>query len=173
MAKGAKFYGKHVKTKGFSVKGIQEIFKKLDKTDAKLAVRFQDSLKKAGLFIQRKSNETVPVGVTGNLKASSYCRDFGRGWKAVVMVGYTANYAIYVHEMIENKHGAAFNEAYADKIALARETKGKLGSKLRKYWFNRGENQRAKFLEYAIKENRNKILGIIEKGVGLKSGDTK
>ena len=98
----------------------------------------------------------VPVQ-TGNLRASGYTRHTGSGIATVVEVGYTASYAIYVHEIVDNLHGAAFNEAYADRIAAAPDNDP--------YWFERGPNQQALFLSTIIVEHRPQILSIIYSGI--------
>ena len=60
-------------------------------------------LKQAGLFLQRESQLVVPVQL-GNLKNSAYTRARGQGFTTVVRVGYTAGYAIYVHEDMNARH---------------------------------------------------------------------
>ena len=55
-----------------------------------------------GLALQRWSQLLVPVD-TGNLKNSAFTRAEGVGLSTVVLVGYTAKYALYVHESIEMK----------------------------------------------------------------------
>ena len=60
---------------------------------------------KAGLFLQRKSQKVVPVD-TGNLRNSAFTRLQGhnQGKNSKVFVGYTAAYAIFVHEDLEASH---------------------------------------------------------------------
>ena len=59
-------------------------------------------LKLAGLLLQRDSQSHVPVEY-GPLKASAYTRATGTGFATEVDVGYTASYAIYVHEKVAMK----------------------------------------------------------------------
>lgn len=59
----------------------------------------ENGLKKAGLLLQRESQKMVPVEF-GNLKASAYTRADGNGFSTQVTVGYTAAYALYVHEAV-------------------------------------------------------------------------
>jgi hypothetical protein len=54
-------------------------------------------LKRAGLFVQRESQKICPVD-TGALRNSAFTRHTGQGADTVVEVGYTQNYAIFVHE---------------------------------------------------------------------------
>ena len=63
-------------------------------------------LKRAGLLLQRESQKIVPVD-TGSLKNSSFTRSRGDDTVAVeVQVGYTAGYALYVHENLDARHKA-------------------------------------------------------------------
>lgn len=59
-------------------------------------------LRAAGLLLQRESQGLVPVDF-GLLKASAYTRAVGSGWKTEVFVGYTAAYALRVHELTAMK----------------------------------------------------------------------
>ena len=67
---------------------------------------------------------------TGNLRSSWTTRFFRRDKKSVIIFGYSANYALYVHEMI-------------GPVNWSRKNSG------------------AKWFEYAIKRNFNRILAII------------
>lgn len=103
-------------------------------------------LKTAGLFLQRQSQGLVPVDF-GILKASAFTRAEGEGFSTVVLVGYTAFYAMYVHEMVEMKGKGKPRRA---------PSKGN-------YWDPAGRGQ-AKFLEAPARdaENRKKMLNIIK-----------
>ncbi len=110
-----------------TITGVKEILANLAKKDAILAAKLQLGLKAAGLRLQRESQRLVPVD-TGNLKASAFTRMSGAGWKSQVKVGYTAFYALYVHE------------------AVGMKLKGQLRSTKGKYWDPQNRAQ-AKFLE--------------------------
>lgn len=99
-----------------------------------------------------------------------------------VVVGYTTSYAVYVHEDLRAKHGAAYNAAYIDQTPGKVNPKtGKLG-KTKISWNQaakdigygtpghflyagkaktRGENQRAKFLEEPARVNREVYAKIV------------
>lgn len=66
---------------------------------AQVALGAETGLKLAGLLLQRDSQSHVPVEY-GPLKASAYTRAVGKGFDTVVDVGYTASYALYVHEQV-------------------------------------------------------------------------
>jgi hypothetical protein len=86
-----------------------------------------------------------------------------------VVVGYTAAYAVYVHENLEAAHGAAYNAKHAAEIS-AGKTKS---SKTKKGWkgaTSRGPNQQAKFLEQPARELNNSgelsrdVVGAVQAG---------
>jgi hypothetical protein len=56
----------------------------------------------AAEFIHADTEKTPPLTPvdTGNLRSSWTTRFFRRNKKSVVVFGYSANYALYVHEMI-------------------------------------------------------------------------
>lgn len=84
------------------VTGVDKVFSNLKVRNAKTVLQVQQGLLKAGFFLQAKSQDVVPVKF-GILKNSAFTRMEGGGMDTNVIVGYTANYAIYVHE-IDAKH---------------------------------------------------------------------
>lgn len=60
-------------------------------------------IKRAGLFLQRQSQAIVPVD-TGALRSSAFTRMMPIADPIIVVVGYTQNYAIYVHEDLWARH---------------------------------------------------------------------
>lgn len=133
------------------IQGLNKVLQNLAEVKAskgKLGMSCETGLKKAGLAIFREAQKEVPVD-TGNLKGSGFTRKIkGSGYTAKVAVGYTAAYAVYVHEVLTNAHGRAYNLKHAKDIAL-----GILN--------DRGENQKAKFLEDPVKRMGKPILKII------------
>ncbi len=133
------------------VSGIDKIIRNLKRADAQIGRGVARGLKRGGLLLQRASQEIVPVD-KGPLKASAFTRNVGgSGFKTDIIVGYTAGYAIYVHEDLEAAHGRAFNEKYAEQIADPKN----------KAFRSRGANQQAKFLEQPARQLRLVILKII------------
>ena len=108
------------------------------------------------------------------------------GTDVSVVVGYTTSYAVYVHEDLRAKHGAAYNEAYIDQTpGRINPRTGKLG-KTKISWNQaaidigygdpnhffyagkaktRGENQRAKFLEEPARVNREVYARIVREAL--------
>lgn len=118
----------------------------------KKVAQFTEGLKQAGLYIQAKSMEIVPVDY-GILKGSAFTRVEGENTSKVrVVVGYTAKYAVYVHENLDAAHGAAFNRKHAAELSAAKAKQKKGISVQGPYRMSRGENQQAKFLEQPFRQ---------------------
>ena len=138
--------------------GMKEVLKKFEKATLQYKKGIRRGLKLGGIYLQAKSQAIVPVQL-GVLKNSAFTRDIGSAARPDIIVGYTANYAVFVHEDLEKAHGQAFNIKHGLAIAgaskNAKTAKGGL--------FLRGENQQAKFLEKPAREERSQILAIIYK----------
>lgn len=85
-----------------NITGQAQVLANLNRKRKELGLRFAQGLKLAGLLLQRESMVMVPVEY-GPLKASAYTRSSGVGFETVVTVGYTAAYALYVHEQVAEK----------------------------------------------------------------------
>lgn len=154
------------------VQGVDKVVANLRIAGRKIADRISAGLYKAGLYLQRESQLIVPVQL-GNLKASAYTRKLGSGERTDVIVGYTASYAVFVHENPKAAHGKEFNVKHAQEIARAGSmTRSKKTGKEK--WkpasmmgtaqggmFPRGENQQYKFLETPARTKRDIICAII------------
>ena len=84
------------------LKKIQKAFALHEKASFK---GLRIGLLRAGLFLQRESQKLVPID-TANLKRSADTReeiDTAKGTH-VVIVSYSANYALFVHEDMEARH---------------------------------------------------------------------
>jgi hypothetical protein len=116
----------------------------------------------AGKLVQRESMAIVPVDY-GNLKASAFTRlDKENTNRPEVVVGYTANYAVYVHENLDAAHGAAFNAKYAGELRAARRLRRqRRGGTTGPFRHSRGPNQQAKFLERPLRDNWQQIVRIV------------
>jgi len=147
-----------------NIRGLSTVLSNLKKAKTNLASGVGRGLKKGGLHLQKKSGDIVPVQL-GNLKNSIFCRNVGgSGFDTDIIVGYTADYAVWVHENLNAAHGKVFNEKHAAEIVAARGTKGGTAAG---GMFNRGEEQQAKFLEKPAREERRTILMIIRTEVNL------
>lgn len=90
---------------GARVTGTAEVMRALNKQIAAIEGRTRDGLLQAGLFVE---SEAVPITphsgqMGGTLRNSAFTDATAPGEKPVaVRVGYTAEYAAYVHEMPES-----------------------------------------------------------------------
>lgn len=136
------------------VRGLSSVLGQMKKVQKGQVAGLERGLKLAGLFLLAKSQKEVPVEF-GPLKASGFVRVTGFGAGTNVQVGYTAAYAIYVHENLDAAHGEEFNKKYAEAIK-----NGKMKS--------RGKGQKAKFLEDPAKDfaNRRDMRAIIAEQTG-------
>lgn len=81
------------------VLGLAQVRANLQRREARMAIGLARGLKVAGLKLQRESQKRVPVEY-GVLKSSAYTRATGAGFSTVVDVGFTASYAVFVHENV-------------------------------------------------------------------------
>lgn len=100
-------------------------------------------LKKGGLYLQRKSQRLVPVDI-GNLKSSAFTREVSLFGRRDVVVGYTSNYAVFVHE-------------------APMKLKGKPRPRNRGMFWDPVPRASNKFLETPMREERSSIYDIIAK----------
>ena len=97
------------------LEGVPEMIRKIRQEGKILSKNFEGNVKKAGLFLQRESQKIVPVDL-GNLKNSAFTRRIaGSGWKVIVIVGYTASYAVFVHEDLQARHRPGKVAKYLEK----------------------------------------------------------
>lgn len=141
------------------VKGTSEVTTKLVKSNMHVGRRIAAALRAGGTFLLRESKAVVPEE-TGKLKKSGYTKNVGKklGLGANIVVGYTADHAALVHEILDNKHGREFNTANSDKIAWV-QANGTSSQK--RIWKARKPEEQAKFLEEPARKFRRKIFKII------------
>lgn len=142
--------------------GKAKILANIDAQYRKKVLAFGAGVAEGGLLIQRESQLIVPVDY-GNLKASAFTRVNGKGTaRVVVTVGYTAAYAVFVHENLDAAHGAVFNAKYAAELAHAAELRRKkLGGTTGPFRHDRGANQQAKFLEKPFRDKHRDVFNIV------------
>lgn len=134
-----------------NIKGLGRFIANLRKEREAIPRRIGQGLKKAGLYLQAQSQKMVPVD-EGNLKASAFTRSHGSGRNTVVAVGYTASYAVYVHEAVAMKLEGRKRPARGKKKGRGR------------YWDPQGRAS-AKFLEKPFRDRKNQqtMMRIIKK----------
>lgn len=119
-----------------TVDGLDTVLKNLNAAIDDIEGKSMAGLMAGGLIIQGDSQKRVPVEY-GNLRGSAYTRKAQDGSQAVE-VGYTASYAVFVHENMEQK-------------LAGQERPSGLGV----YWGPKGE---PKFLEKAVREKADAVV---------------
>ena len=141
------------------IEGVSQLLANLQKAHDAILKKQNAKMLKAAIFLLRESQAIVPVQM-GNLKASGFVRNAGSVINPDYIIGYTAEYAIFVHENLDAAHGQAFNLKHAVEIAHA-EAMGLKSATASGGMFRRGETQQAKFLEKPLRENRKKIFKML------------
>jgi hypothetical protein len=130
-----------------TTKGLDEVLGNINREVSGIENRGIDGLLEGGLMIQGRSQRKVPVEY-GNLRASAYTRKSPDDPSAVD-VGYSAAYALFVHENMEQK--------------LAGEPRP---SGLGEYWGPKGE---PKFLESTVTDSASEFVEIVRRKAAVKS----
>jgi len=103
--------------KVIAITGMSEVLANLKRHQSTTACGVERGLKRAGLFLQRESQKIVPVD-TSNLKNGAFTRKTGgSGFNADVVVGYVADYAVFVHEDLQAKHKLGKQAKYLEQPA--------------------------------------------------------
>lgn len=131
----------------FTITGMNTVIANMAQSQKNIGEGVSRGLRLAGLALQRESQMVVPVDF-GPLKASAYTRAQGKGIDTVVTVGYTAAYALYVHEQVGMKMKGQPRTA---------PSKGN-------YWDPAGRGQ-AKFLEEPMRRLMPRLADIIKKEI--------
>jgi len=122
--------------------GLKELKKNLMVEKTIRRKELDAGLRLGALHIQAKSQKLVPVD-TGNLKASAFTRRES-GLEPSYLIGYTAEYALFVHEM---------------KMVNPGVERGGSNGKGR-YWDPQGQAG-PKFLEKPAREERNTVRQLV------------
>ena len=108
-----------------TVQGVKEIQRAFKARKRATARGLRRGLLTAGLFLQRESQKIVPVD-TGNLRRSADTRAEGTGFDTAVIVSYGANYALWVHEQVQNRHAPGKSAKFLEKPL--REKRGRMAA---------------------------------------------
>lgn len=152
-------------SKDVGIRGLKQVMANIRRETELRKRRFLIGLTRGAAVIFRASQQLVPID-TGNLRASGYVRQTGTAVHPVIAIGYTASYAIFVHENLQALHGEAFNRAYAKQLARAKKRRraGVLPASS-PYRHNRAPAQQAKFLEHPFRTLRMPIINAIRQYV--------
>jgi len=135
--------------------GLERSLKNLNKAIEKIEGASVDGLLAAGLIVQGEAQKIVPVEF-GNLRGSAFTRKAQKKKKTKpsVEVGFSAAYALYVHENL--------NQTL--KGLPRPPSLGKAGIGF--YWGPKGE---PKYLENALRRNRKRVLKAIAAHAKIKT----
>ncbi len=133
-----------------NISGLNEFQANLKGARGKLDALIPKGLKVMGLFLQGQSQMLVPVDF-GILKASAFTRAIGKGPATIVSTGYTAAYAMFVHEMPSGLDPNRFGR----EREAGNPTRGN-------FWDPAGRGQ-SKFLESPSRDagNRSQMLALM------------
>ena len=104
---------------GMKVEGLKRLKKALRSKEIQYHKGIERGLKRAGLLLQRFSQQIVPVDLS-ILKASANTRAEGVGIDTEVFVSYGTDYAVYVHEDLGAQHAAGTQAKYLSDPATKR-----------------------------------------------------
>lgn len=129
------------------IKGLSDVRNRLKQAEQNATATKRRALTRIGALIKRDAVKRAPVD-TGNLRSSAYTEVEGG---KLVRVGFSAFYAAWVHEMVGQKlkgqPRADFGKTRGGESFGGGSGKGN-------YW----DSGEPKFLENAVKENRQRIL---------------
>ncbi len=102
--------------------GVGKVVRELRKGGKKKREALARGMMRAGLFLQRESQKIVPVD-TGALRNSAFTRKTGTPRRPQVSVGYTVDYAIFVHENLSARHKAGKQAKFLEAPARLNRSK--------------------------------------------------
>lgn len=165
---------------GVKITGLAEASRELSRQIAAIEGRSREGLLQAGLFIEAEAVDMAPVD-TGTLRGSAFTDVTAPGATPIaVRVGFTAEYAAYVHEMERKSDvGPRQDRSTAATVGPRREPRGynfvgprkprRKGGTARKHtpW---APGTGPKFLQRAVSENVAEILGIVARAATIPGG---
>lgn len=132
-----------------STEGLDKIKQMLRSNQQKIVTAANLGLKVGAARLQREAQIRVPVD-TSNLKTTAYTRQVGTTTKPSYEVGFTAHYALWVHEAVNMKL-----KGQKRKSTKERKARGF-------YWDPQGKAT-AKFLEGPAREFQKDIEDLVIK----------
>jgi len=97
--------------------GMSRVLGRLKVSTLATAAGVERGLKQGGLFLQRVSQKIVPID-KNVLRPSANTRNVGgKGFAADVVVSYSTEYAVYVHEDLQAKHKPGKQAKYLEEPA--------------------------------------------------------
>ena len=136
------------------IKGMDVVMSNLNREILAMKGRSMAGLIEASILIRRDMDKTpplIPVD-TGNLRGSWFTTPFKKVVAIGLKLGFSANYAVFVHEMLgPGKPGFRYGPG-----------------KGRKRWYEPRPGGGPKFFEAALNRNHKQVLHIIAKNASIK-----
>lgn len=130
------------------VEGIDDIMRNLNKEIRGIKRRTRGGLRAGGLIVQGEAQKRSPVD-SDNLRKSAYTQVEDQYGRYVAIVGFTAEYALEVHENVEQ---------------WGKGKKRTTGTKKGTYW----ETGEPRFLANALREKQSAVINTIKKRARVK-----
>jgi len=158
--------GGFILQKALVITGKDEVLKNLNKEIAGIKNRGKKGIIASAMLVGRKSKIECPVGLTSNLINSQYRAVFDSASGPVAEVGYTTEYAPYVHE-IQNPH---FPDAAARQSLAKRTKRRKKAGKppTRIGWQKQGS--KPGFLRDPLYASQKEVLDLVRKYADVDTG---
>lgn len=99
------------------LKGLNQVLANLNKEINGIKARTVAGMTELTLSVKRGSVQRTPID-TGNLRGSAFSKVEEEGTKIIGTVGYTAFYALYVHEMPANYNFNQGENKFLEKSLL-------------------------------------------------------
>jgi len=139
---------------GKGIKGVDKVIGNLNRQIKGIKLKSAKGLIQAAIIVRRDMDKTepkIPIDL-GNLRASWRVVPFKSQKGAYITMGFTANYAVFVHEMVD----ADFTSP------RVRYNKGK------KRIYTPRAGSGAKFFSESLKRNKRKMLRVIQESAKIK-----
>ena len=99
------------------ITGMNKVIANMKRANNLTGAAVAKGLKDGGLFLERESQKIVPVEI-GVLRNSANTRNMGsKDFKADIVVSYSTEYAVYVHENMQASHKTGKEAKYLEKPA--------------------------------------------------------
>lgn len=145
------------------IASLNKVMKNLNNAINQIENRTMKGLINASIIIRRDMDKTPPLIPidTGNLRQSWFWTRTGTKKKPALIIGFSANYAVFVHEMV----GADFTSP-RKRYRPGAKARGPRGGKYIEYVPRQGAGP--KFFEASLNRNHQEILNAIRNEVRLK-----
>jgi len=108
---------------GIKIKGLSRVARNIERFGNMKAKGIERGLNKAALVVKGESQRIVPIDF-GILRSSAFVRKINSGFNTKMLVGYSANYAVYVHENLDSMHKEGTQAKFVSAPAMELSNNG-------------------------------------------------